>query len=109
VTDPMLAHIIGGGPVWPLWLTGALLFGGAVAAMAVPQALRRVCLGVAGVDAGTAAVNLDTGMHTVRVELVTSAHRAFAPPVLTDETITVSGIGPLSPPPDCPPAASSTP
>jgi hypothetical protein len=176
---PILAHIIGGGPVWPLWLTGALLFGGAVAAMAVPHALRRICLAVAGVglvatvavyvalpsappaptglslsiatpvagaivtspvvirvcaagstalpgtgrllnisvdgrqvaevDAGTAAVNLDTGMHTVRVELVTSAHRAFAPPVLTDETITVSGIGPLSPPPDCPPAASSTP
>jgi len=46
---PILAHIIGGGPVWPLWLTGALLFGGAVAAMAVPHALRRICLAVAGV------------------------------------------------------------
>jgi hypothetical protein len=171
VTDPMLAHIIGGGPVWPLWITGAVLFGGVVAAMAVPQALRRVCLAVAGVglvatvavyvalpsappapaglslsiaapvagaivtspvvirvcagstalpgtgrllnisvdgrqvaevNAGTAAVNVDTGTHTVRVELVTATHRAFAPPVLTDETIVVSGIGPLSPPPDCP-------
>jgi hypothetical protein len=171
VTDPMLAHIIGGGPVWPLWLTGGVLFGGAVAAMAVPQALRRVFLAVAGVglvatvavyvalptappapaglslsiaapaagatvtspvvirvcagsttlpgtgrllnisvdgrqvaevNAASAAVNVDTGTHTVRVELVTSTHRAFAPPVLTDENITVSGIGPLSPPPDCP-------
>jgi hypothetical protein len=171
VTDPMLAHIIGGGPVWPLWITGALLFGGVVAAMAVPHALRRVCLAVAGVglvatvavyvalpsappapaglslsiaapvagaivttpfvirvcagsttlpgtgrllnisvdgrqvaevNAGTAAVNVDTGTHIVRVELVTSTHRAFAPPVLTNETITVSGIGPLSPPPGCP-------
>jgi hypothetical protein len=37
----MLAHILGGGPVWPLWLTGTLLFGGAVAAMAVPRTLRR--------------------------------------------------------------------
>ena len=24
----MLVHIIGGGPVWPLWLTGTVLFGG---------------------------------------------------------------------------------
>ncbi len=45
----MVGHIVGGGPVWPLWVTGALLFGGAVAAMAVPKTLRRACLAVAGV------------------------------------------------------------
>jgi hypothetical protein len=178
VTDPMLVHIIGGGPVWPLWLTGTVLFGGAVAAMAVPQGLRRVFLAVAAVglvatvavylalptappapagvslsiaapvagttvtspvvvrvcagstalpgtgrllnisvdgrqvaevDAATAAINVGAGTHAVRVELVTATHRAFAPPVLTDETITVSGIGPLSEPPACPQAAGSTP
>ena len=26
-----LAHIVGGGPVWPLWITRALLFNSAVA------------------------------------------------------------------------------
>lgn len=44
-----LAHIVGGGPVWPLWITGALLFGGAVAAMASSGRLRRACLAVCGV------------------------------------------------------------
>jgi hypothetical protein len=44
----MVAHLLGGGPVWPLWVTGTLLFGGAVASMAVPQRLRRACLAVSG-------------------------------------------------------------
>jgi hypothetical protein len=174
----MLAHLLGGGPVWPLWVTGTLLFGGAVASMAVPEGMRRACLAVSGVglvatvvvyvlipaappaprglslgiavpvdgatvtspvvvrvcggtnsipgagrllsvsvdgrqvaevNANTAAVNVDSGQHIVRVELVTSAHREYAPPVLTNETITVSGVGPLSEPPACPPATSSTP
>ncbi len=166
----MLAHIVGGGPTWPLWLTGTLLFGGAVAAMAVPQTLRRACLAVAlvglvstvvvyallpaapgapqglairivaptadatvtspvlvevcggassipgagrllsisvdgrqvaEVDAGAAAVTLAPGTHTIRAELVTTNHIEFAPPVLTDETISVSGLGPLASPPGC--------
>jgi hypothetical protein len=33
VKHTTLAHIVGDGPLWPLWLTGTLLFGGAVAAM----------------------------------------------------------------------------
>jgi hypothetical protein len=45
----VIAHVVGGGPVWTLWITGTLLFGGTVAAMAAPQRLRRLCLGVAGV------------------------------------------------------------
>jgi hypothetical protein len=61
------------------------------------------------VDPNTAAVNVGVGQHVFRVELVTSAHREYAPPVLTNETITVSGVGPLSEPPACPPATSSTP
>jgi hypothetical protein len=178
VTTPMLAQLLGGGPVWPLWVTGTLLFGGAVASMAVPEGMRRACLAVSGVglvatvvvyvlipaappaprglslgvaapidgatvtspvvvrvcggansipgpgrllsvsvdgrqvaevDSNTAAVNVGVGQHVVRVELVTSAHREYAPPVLTNETITVSGVGPLSEPPACPPATSSTP
>jgi hypothetical protein len=64
---------------------------------------------VAEVPTGTAAINVSTGKHTLRVELVTSAHRAYAPPVLTDETITVSGVGPLSQPPDCPAAPVAKP
>jgi hypothetical protein len=64
---------------------------------------------VAEVNTGTAAINVDTGEHSLRVELVTSTHREYAPPVLTDETITVSGVEPLSQPPDCPPVANSTP
>ena len=164
-----LAHIVGGGPVWPLWITGTLLFGGAVAAMAVPLRLRRACLAaamlglvatvvvytllpssppapqglsvrivaptaaavtspvlvkvcggtsnlpgtgrllsisidgrqVAEVDADTAAVTVAAGTHILRAELVTSAHLEYAPPVLTDETITVSGLGPLAQAPDC--------
>jgi hypothetical protein len=166
---PTLAHIVGGGPAWPLWLTGSLLFGGAVAAMAVPR-MRRACYAVAGVglvatvvvyvtlpsapaaprgvslrigspaagatvsspvvlrvcatgssvpgagrllsisvdgrqvaevnDDGV-AVMVASGEHTLRAELVTSTHREYAPPVLTDETITVSGVGVASAPPEC--------
>jgi hypothetical protein len=178
VTMPMLAHVVGGGPVWPLWLTGTLLFGGAVAAMAVPQARRRACLAIAAVglvatiavylllpsaptappglslsiaaprdgaivtspvvmrvcagsysvpgagrllsisvdgsqvaevNTSAAAINVDSGEHIVRVELVTSAHREYAPPVLTDETLTVPGVGPLSQPPDCRSATNLSP
>jgi hypothetical protein len=174
----MLAHLLGGGPVWPLWITGTLLFGGAVASMAVPETSRRACLAVSGVglvatvvvylllpaapsapsglslgiaapvdgatvtspvvvrvcggassipgpgrllsisvdgrqvaelNASTAAVNVDTGQHSVRVELLTTAHREYAPPVLTTETITVSGVGSPAEPPACPPAPSSAP
>jgi hypothetical protein len=174
----MLAHLLGGGPLWPLWFTGSLLFGGAVASMAVPQTMRRWCLALSGVglvativvyvllpvapaaphglslgiaapvdgaivtspvvvrvcagatsvpgagrllsisidgrqvaevSTDTAAVSVDSGEHMVRVELVTSAHREYAPPVLTNETITVSGVGPLSEPPNCSLAADSTP
>jgi hypothetical protein len=170
VTVAAVAHIVGGGPVWPLWVTGTLLFGGAVAAMAVPNSLRRPCLAVAAVglvatvavyvalpsappaprglslsiaapragatvttplvvevcatgssvpgpgrllsisvdgrqvaevNADTAALTVDTGEHTLRVELVTSTHREFAPPVLTDETVTVSGYGAPTAPPAC--------
>ncbi len=173
-----VAHILGGGPVWPLWLTGALLFGGAVAAMAVPLRARRVCLAVAGlglvstcvvyallpsapsaprglsvqiaapstataitspvlvkvcggasaipgtgrllsisvdgrqvaeVSADTAVVSMSAGSHTLRAELVTSQHREYAPPVLTDVTVTVTGIGPLGTAPDCPAPANSGP
>jgi hypothetical protein len=178
MTIPMVAHLLGGGPVWPLWVTGTLLFGGAVASMAVPLRLRHACFGVSGVglvativvylllpaappappglslriaappdgatvtspvvvrvcagansvpgagrllsisvdghqvaevNVGTAAINVARGEHSLRAELVTSAHREFAPPVLTDETITVSGIGPLPQLPGCPPAPSATP
>jgi hypothetical protein len=49
------------------------------------------------------------GKHRLHVELVTSAHREFAPPALTDETITVSGIGPLPQLPDCPRAPRAMP
>ncbi len=49
MTTAVLAHIVGGGAVWPLWVTGTLLFGGAVATMAVPTTLRRACVAVAGV------------------------------------------------------------
>lgn len=170
MTIPMVAHLLGGGPVWPLWVTGTLLFGGAVASMAVPLRLRHACFGVSGVglvativvycycpplrrhrpvcrcaspappdgatvtspvvvrvcagansvpgagrllsisvdghqvaevNVGTAAINVARGEHSLRAELVTSAHREFPPPVLTDETITVSGIGPLPQLPGC--------
>jgi uncharacterized protein YcgI (DUF1989 family) len=157
--------------VWPLWITGALLFGGAVATLAVPPALRRACLAVSGVglvatvavytllpsapsaprglsvsiaapaagatvsspvvvkvcggsgsnipgtgrllsvsidgrqvaevNADTAAVTVAAGAHTLRVELVTSDHRAYAPPVSTDQEITVAGVGPPAEAPRC--------
>jgi hypothetical protein len=175
----VIAHIVGGGSVWPLWLTGTLAFGGAVAAMfvrrptlhracvtsalvglvttiavyvllpgapAAPSGLSlsiavprdgatvtspvvvRACAGavrvpgagrllsisvdgrqVAELQTDTAAINISNGEHSLRVELVTSAHQAYAPPVLTDETVTVSGVGPLSPPPDCPAPSGSSP
>jgi hypothetical protein len=171
VTAAVLAHIVGGGPTWPLWVTGALLFGGAVAAMAAPQNRRRACLAVAAVglvstvavyialpaappaprgvslsiaappadatvtsplvvrvcatgssvpgagrllsisvdgrqvaevNADSAALNVGPGEHTLRVELVTSAHREYAPPLLTHETVTVAGYGAPTSPPVCP-------
>ncbi len=57
---------------------------------------------MAEVNADTAAVTVAPGTHTLRVELVTTDHRAYAPPVLTDETITVSGLGPLATAASCP-------
>jgi hypothetical protein len=173
----VIAHIVGVGSVWPLWLTGTLLFGGAVGAMFVRRAtLHRACLAcaivglvttvavyvllpaapaappglslsiaaprdgatltspvvvracagadgvpgagrllsisvdgrqVAELHTDTTVINISKGEHRVRVELVTSAHQAYAPPVLTDETITVVGIGPVAPPPDCPAPANA--
>ena len=157
--------------MWPLWITGVLLFGGAVAAMATSGRLRRLALAVAGagllgtvavyialptappapaglslqvvnppanatvtspvvvtvcsgsapipgagrllslsidgrqvaeVHAGTAAIDVASGHHTLRAELVSSQHREFAPPVLTEESITVSGVGPLPSAAACP-------
>ncbi len=164
-----LAHIVGGGPVWPLWITGTLLFGGAVGTLASATTARRVCFAITGVglvatvavyvllpsapsappglavridspsasaavtspvlvtvcgtsaipgpgrllsvsidgrqvaevNANSAAVTVAAGTHALRVELVTADHRAYAPPVLTEETITVSGIGPLADPRVC--------
>ncbi|MDQ6847442.1 MAG: hypothetical protein M3019_07660 [Candidatus Dormibacteraeota bacterium] len=166
----VLGHIVGGGLVWPLWVTGSLLFGGAVGAMAVAQTLRRACLAIAAiglistvivytllpsapiaprgltvrivapkasatvtspvlvrvcgdtsnlpgagrllsisvdgrqvaeVDADSAAVALAAGTYTLRAALVTTKHLEYAPPVLTDETITITGVGALAPAPDC--------
>ncbi|HEX4580156.1 MAG TPA: hypothetical protein VH498_09170 [Candidatus Dormibacteraeota bacterium] len=166
----MLAHILGGGPVWPLWITGTVLFGGGVAAMAVSGRLRRACLAASGVglvatvavyaaipatppapagvslrivsppagavvtsplavrvcatgsavpgsgrllsisvdgrqvaevDVDAAVVTVARGEHTLRVELVTTSHREYAPPLLTDETVTVGGVGVLTTPPGC--------
>lgn len=165
-----LAHIVGGGPVWPLWITGTLLFGGAVAAMAASGRLRRTCLAASGVglvatvaayaaipaaptapaglslriaspaagatvtsplavricasgsavpgrgrllsvsvdgrqvaevNADAAVVTIGTGEHTLRVELVTTTHHEYAPPVLTNETVSVGGTGTLTTPPEC--------
>jgi hypothetical protein len=166
----MLAHILGGGPVWPLWITGSVLFGGGVAAMAASGRLRRACLAASGVGlvatvavyaaipaappapAGVslrivsppadatvtsplavrvcatgsavpgsgrllsisvdgrqvaevgvdaAVVTVARGEHTLRVELVTTAHREYAPPLLTEETVSVGGVGVLTTPPGC--------
>jgi hypothetical protein len=166
----MLAHILGGGPVWPLWITGTVLFGGGVAAMAASGRLRRACLAASGVglvatvavyaaipatppapagvslrivsppadavvtsplavrvcatgsavpgsgrllsisvdgrqvaevDVDAAVVTVARGEHTLRVELVTTSHREYAPPLLTDETVTVGGVGVLTAPPGC--------
>jgi hypothetical protein len=47
---------------------------------------------VAEVSRDTASITAASGEHTVRVELVTSAHREYAPPVVTDQTIAVSGV-----------------
>jgi hypothetical protein len=168
----VVAHIVGGAAAWPLWLTGTALFGGAVAAMAVPVRWRRACIAAAGVGfvatagvyvllptsppapaglslriaapadgatvtspltvrvcapgmslpgpgrllsvsvdgrqvaevaADSAAVNTTTGQHTLRAELVTTDHRAYAPPVLTDTIVTVSGPGSLTTPQGCAP------
>lgn len=156
----MLAHIVGGGPTWPLWITSALLFGGLVGATSRRATLRRPSLAVAAVglvstvvvyvtmpaapsaprgvslrivapppgavvsvpvvvhvcDGGSAlpgggrmlsysvdgrqllesrdaltALGLSPGRHRLRVELVTSDHREFAPPVLAQQDFTVSG------------------
>ena len=175
---PMLAHILGSGSPWPLWITAGVLLGGAVAAMFAPPRWHRLCVAlavvggiatilvyvlvpgapaappglslhiaapvagatvtspvvlrvcdgatsvpgagrlmdisvdgrlVAEVSRDTASITAAAGEHTVRVELVTSAHREYAPPVVTDETIAVSGVGPLSPPPDCASAPGGTP
>jgi hypothetical protein len=166
----VIAHVIGGGPTWVLWITASLLFGGGVAAMAVPRDRRWPWLTLAAVGlAGTvaayavfpaapaaplgvsltiasptagatvgdpvvvracaagfpvpgagrllsisidgrqvgeartdvAAVTVADGQHTLRVELLTLDHREFAPPVLTEETVTVSGVTAPAVPPRC--------
>jgi hypothetical protein len=153
-----------------LWITGTILFGGALATMASPERWRRACLAVAGIGmvstvavyallpsapsaplglglriaspapgrivtspvlvtvcggttrppgpgqllsvsvdgrqvaevrGNTVAVPVTSGHHTLRVELVTGQHMEYAPPVLTDETISVSGIAPPPSAPGC--------
>jgi hypothetical protein len=78
-----LAHIVGGGPVWPLWTTGSLLCGSAV-----PGTGRLLSVSVDGrqvdeVNADAAVVTVATGEHTLRVELVTTTHQEYAPPGCT--------------------------
>jgi hypothetical protein len=58
---------------------------------------------VAEVNADAAVMTAAAGEHTLRVELVTSNHREYAPPVLTDETVSVTGAGALTTPPACTP------
>jgi hypothetical protein len=175
---PMLAHIVGNGSPWPLWITAGLLFGGAVASMFAPPRWHRACVAlavmggvatvlvyvlvpsapaapsglsvriaapvagatvsspvvlrvcdgaarlpgagrllsisvdgrpVAEANRDRASITIASGRHRLRVELLTSAHREYAPPVLTDETISVSGVGPLSPPPGCTLAPAGSP
>jgi hypothetical protein len=48
----MLAHIVGSGSPWPLWITAALLFGGAVASMFAPRRWHRFWVAVALVGGG---------------------------------------------------------
>lgn len=168
----VVAHIVGGGAVWPRWVTSAALFGGAVAAAPASGAVRRAWLTAAGaglaatvvadallpaapsapvgvslriaapaagttvtspvavrvcdrgaavpgagrllsisldgrqiaeVGSDSAVVNAAAGSHTLRAEVVTSDHREYAPPVLTDELVTVSGPGTLGAVPECAP------
>ena len=166
----MLAHIVGGGPSWPLWITSALLFGGLVGATSRRTALRRTSLVVSAIGLVTtvlvyvtlpaapaapsgvslriatptagavvtdpvvvrvcgggaalpgsgrllsysvdgsqvletrnavAALSMAPGRHTIRVELVTSSHREFAPPVLTQEDVSAAGYAAPTAPPPC--------
>jgi hypothetical protein len=64
---------------------------------------------VAELTSSMAAIDTAGGEHTLRAELVTTAHRQYAPPVLDDQTFRVSGSGPLTQPPDCPRTPGATP
>jgi hypothetical protein len=56
---------------------------------------------VVEVDADTTVVMLAAGEHILRVELVTSSGHEYAPPVLTDENVSVGGVGVLTTRPEC--------
>ena len=163
MSSGVIAHVVGGGPAWPLWITASLMFGGGLAAAAGRARSRRTALAAAAVglvgtvvylllpsaptapagialrissppegatvtspvlvEACSAAatlpgtgrllsisvdgrqvaevssspfvLNVGTGRHTLRAELVTADHREYAPPLLADVAITVSGAGTL--------------
>jgi len=58
---------------------------------------------VAEARASTVTVPMSAGAHQVAAQLITSDHRAFVPPITASTTVTVSGPGPIQPPPACRP------
>jgi hypothetical protein len=55
------------------------------------------------VHASTVTVPMSAGPHQVAAQLITSDHRAFVPPIIASRRVTVTGPGPIAPPPTCGP------
>jgi hypothetical protein len=102
-----LAQPVGGAPVTsPLLVTvcGRLASGSRAHLPAAGDVLSVFLDGrqVLTTSGASGAVIASIGVHTVRAEILTSDHREFQPPLLTERQVVVSGTGPLPAAAACP-------
>jgi hypothetical protein len=93
VTSPVLLRLC----AWyPSGLAAAVPGGGEVLSVSVDGVERLTA------TAPTAAVDVPPGRHTVRVQVLTSAHVAYTPASAVQNVLSVTGTAPLPRAPSCP-------
>jgi hypothetical protein len=93
LTSPILVRTCG---FWPSGLVATVPGSGEVISVAVDGTER------AWTSASSIAVPTTPGVHRLRVEVLNSDHRVFAPRLFVERTVTVSGDGPIPATPACP-------
>ncbi|HEV7680218.1 MAG TPA: hypothetical protein VGQ42_16775 [Candidatus Dormibacteraeota bacterium] len=102
LTSPILVRTCG---FWPSGLVATVPGSGEVLSIAVDGSER------ASTAASSVAVPVPPGTHRLRVEVLSSDHRAFSPRLFVEGTVTVGGEGTIPATPQCPatPPATSSP